>query len=134
MYDTILIYSSPSPQPSLSPLARSATTTPATTGIKKSLSDVSLGGIVDSSNPRQKRIKVFSEEQRAAINDLQSPNEIPHDERKRGYAALQRRLKQPGLPDGCVEQWKAAKTTRQKSFSQISLCANFRDVYIGLYQ
>ncbi len=93
-----------------------------------------MEGIVDGSNPRQKRIKVFSEEQRAAINDLQSPNELPHDERKRGYAALQRRLKQPGLPDGCLEQWKAAKTTRQKSFSQIFLCANFRDVYIGLYQ
>ena len=42
-----------------------------------------------------------------------------------------RRLKQPGLPDGLIEKWKAAKSDRQKSFSQISLCVNFRDVYTG---
>lgn len=100
---------------------------------KRSLSAVSLDGIVDESNPRAKRVKVFSEQQREAIQSMQSASELPHEDRKRHYAALSRRLKQPGLPDGLIEKWKAAKSDRQKSFSQISLCVNFRDVYTGLY-
>jgi len=84
---------------------------------------VSLDGILDEKNPRQKRVKILSEDQREAIQSLSSASQIPHDERKRQWGALHRRLKQPGLPAGLIEKWADAKTSSQKFYAQLFVCS-----------
>jgi len=81
---------------------------------------VSVSGILDDKNPRVKRVKVLSEDQRNAINQMQRANEIPHSERKRQWNALHRRLQQPDLPEGLLEKWAASKTAASKSLTQFS--------------
>ena len=78
---------------------------------------------MDAKNPRQKRVKVLSEEQREALQSLSSASQIPHDERKRQWGALHRRLKQPGLPEGLLEKWAAAKSATQKFYAQLFVCS-----------
>lgn len=79
---------------------------------------MSLDGIIDEKNPRVKRVKVLNPTQVEAIQTLTSSSQIPHDERKRQWNALHRRLKQPGLPEGLLEKWATAKTAGAKLVSQ----------------
>ena len=84
--------------------------------VRRPLSSVSLDGIMDAKNPRVKRVKLLSDEQKEATQQLSSPAQIPHAERKRQWNALHRRLKQPNLPE-----WASAKTSAQKFYAQLRL-------------
>lgn len=84
----------------------------------RSLSSVSLDGIIDERNPRVKRVKALSGAQVEAIQSLTNASQIPHAERKRQWNALHRRLKQPDLPEGLLEKWASTKTAAAKLVSQ----------------
>ena len=54
------------------------------------------------------RVKVLTGEQKQAIQDLQSPEEIPLQERRRQYTAIGRVMKSgKDLPEGLIQKWNA---------------------------
>ena len=90
-------------------------------GVLRSHSSVSLGGIMDVSNKRQKRVKILTPEQKDAIRNLTDSNQIPHRERKRHWNALYRRLEHKDLPEGLLQKWQSTSTDRGKCHTQ-SVC------------
>ena len=78
--------------------------------MQRALSSISLGEI----GTHGKRIKVLSDDQKLAIQNLQKPSDLPAPERKRQFAALGRRLEKP-CPPGVLAKWEAATTDEAKS-------------------
>lgn len=88
-------------------------------GLRRPISSVSVDGVLksdDNENGRRtKRVKVLTPEQRQAIQNLTDPSQMPHEERKRQFGALNRRLKDEAtLPAGVLAKWECAKTQSQK--------------------
>ena len=75
----------------------------------RSLSSISLGQI----GTHGKRIKVLTDDQKLAIQNLQKPSDLPKAERKRQFAALGRRLEKP-CPPGVLAKWEASTTDEAK--------------------
>ena len=91
--------------------------------MQRSLSAVELDPAV---TPRTKRIRALSPQEMEAIQNLQSPSDLPHSERKRQWNALYRRLEKP-CPAGVLAKWEAATSQEAKSFdkyeiSESSMC------------
>lgn len=82
--------------------------------LRRPFSSVSIDGLTtEGSGDRVKRVKVLSQDQRAAIQTLTSASQIPHAERKRQWGALARRLEKP-CPAGVLAKWEAATTASAK--------------------
>lgn len=93
-------------------------------GLRRPLSAVSLGGILDQDkeNKRVKRVKTLTAEQKASIQNLTDPSQLSHAERKRQYGALDRRLKNSDtLPAGVLAKWEAASSQAQKLGAEFSI-------------
>ena len=88
--------------------------------LRRPLSSVSVDGVLTTDSDgnggaRVKRVKVLTEEQRQAIQNLTDPSQMTHAERKRQFGALNRRLSNSEtLPAGVLAKWEAAKTQSQK--------------------
>lgn len=67
----------------------------------------------------KKRVKVLSPEQAQAVLAMTDPVQVPIEERRRQYNAINRRMANPetakSFPPGLVEKWKDA-TDSQKKF------------------
>ncbi len=87
--------------------------------LRRPYSSVSLENLTKDGHGdtnRAKRVKVLSQEQRDAITSLQTASQIPHEERKRQWGALHRRLKKTDtLPAGVLAKWEAATSASAKS-------------------
>jgi hypothetical protein len=95
--------------------------------LRRPMSSVSLDGLLKTADPdqpqRTKRVKVLTEEQRAAIQNLTHPSQMSHAERKRQFGALGRRLeKSDTLPPGVLAKWECARTDLEKWGPYVPLC------------
>ena len=65
------------------------------------------------------RVKVLTPEQKQAVLELTSPDQVPIQERRRQYNAINRRFERPGAektyPPGLIQKWQDA-TDGQKKF------------------
>jgi hypothetical protein len=63
----------------------------------------------EASNPQKKlRVRALTPEQREAVANLTHPSQMPIEERRRQYNALNRRLESAkDLPPGLIEKWNA---------------------------
>ena len=69
----------------------------------------------DGEDNRTRRVKTLNAEQRAAVQSLTSPDQVPLKERRRQYNAIHRRMENDkSLPPGLAEKWAAAKTSQEK--------------------
>lgn len=69
---------------------------------------------------RAKRVKVLTPEQKEAIRTLTHPSQMSHEERKRQFGALGRRLeKTDTLPPGVLAKWECAQSNQEKSETQV---------------
>lgn len=70
----------------------------------------------------QKRVKILTPEQRAAISSLTDPAQVPIEERRRQYNAINRRLNganaDKNFPPGLVEKWRDANDSQKKFLAQ----------------
>lgn len=59
---------------------------------------------------KTKRVKVLTEEQKQAVLTLTDPSQIPIQERRRQYNAINRRITSnaKSFPPGLVEKWRDA--------------------------
>lgn len=65
-------------------------------------------------------MKVLTPEQKAAIKALTHPSQMSHEERKRQFGALGRRLeKADSLPPGVLAKWECASTSQEKSDAEL---------------
>ena len=64
---------------------------------------------------KQKRVKILSPEQKDAVLSLTSPDQVPLEERRRQYNAINRRIATDrNLPPGLAEKWANAKSSQDK--------------------
>ena len=92
---------------------------PKASALPRALSSVSVGGILKDDpegTGRQRRVKVLTEEQKAAIMNLTDSSQMEPKERKRQWSALDRRLhsKSDTLPPGVLAKWEAAGSPQEK--------------------
>ena len=100
---------------------------------KHSESAVTVEALGDADQPqRVRRVKVLSEQQKKAIRGMQSAADIPHEERKRQWGALKRRLEQKNLPDGVLKKWESATSRQDKFFPQQCTANTFVHFYLPL--
>lgn len=77
----------------------------------------------DGATTKTVRVKVLGDEQKQAIQDLQSPEQIPLEERRRQYTAIGRVMKSgKELPPGLIEKWNATgKDSAKKRLGVLQL-------------
>lgn len=67
---------------------------------------------------KTKRVKCLSPEQKEAVMAMTDPSEMPLEERRRQYNAINRRITNPNnaktFPAGLIEKWEAASTPQAK--------------------
>lgn len=69
----------------------------------------------------QKRVKILTPEQREAISSMTDPSQVPIEERRRQYNAINRRMNGPSaktFPPGLVEKWRDANDSQKKFLVQ----------------
>ena len=85
------------------------------------------------------QVRKLTEEQKTLIKDLQAPSDLPVQERRMFYAALDRRMADgAGLPAGAVAKYHAAAGNHKKKllgrkFHLASATYTYIYIYICLY-
>ena len=75
------------------------------------------------------RVRALTPEQREAVANLTHPSQMPIEERRRQYNALNRRLESAkDLPPGLIEKWNA-----QDSIGKFLICLSCFITYLPVY-
>ena len=81
-----------------------------------------LGIPVEGKGKRIARVRCLSQEEKDAVAAMTSYKQMDKDERKRQFAALDRRFKEVDtLPHGLLEQYQAAFGSSDRKFELLSL-------------
>lgn len=113
------------------------------TGIKQLLTSVSfcsdgqgeltvpplLENAEDDGGKRSARVKVLTPDLRSQIENMTHPSQLPREERKRQYAALDRRMKETHtLRPGLLEKYQASHGSSQAKFELLRAFMLDRDL------